>query len=73
MKKLDPISYNQVDLKNHMRVLKALEVSVQTGKPYSSFLSAEKKKRPFHILRIALDMERELLYERINRRVEVMM
>ena len=73
LKKLDPISYNQVDLKNHMRVLKALEVSVQTGKPYSSFLSAEKKKRPFHILKIALDMERELLYDRINRRVEVMM
>lgn len=73
LKKLDPISYNKIDLKNHMRVLKALEVSVQTGKPYSSFLSAEKKKRPFHILRIALDMERELLYNRINRRVEVMM
>lgn len=73
LKKLDPISYNQVDLKNHMRVLKALEVSIQTGKPYSSFLSAEKKLRPFHILRIALDMERELLYDRINSRVEVMM
>jgi tRNA dimethylallyltransferase len=73
LNKLDPISYNQVDLKNHMRVLKALEVSIQTGKPYSSFLSAEKKKRPFHIRRIALDMERELLYDRINRRVESMM
>ena len=73
LKKLDPISYNQVDLKNHMRVLKALEISIQTGKPYSSFLSAEKKKRPFNILRIALDMEREHLYDRINRRVEVMM
>ena len=73
LRKLDPISYSQVDLKNHMRVLKALEVSLQTGKPYSSFLSAEKKERPFHILRIALDMEREALYERINMRVEEMM
>jgi tRNA dimethylallyltransferase len=73
LKELDPISYGQVDLKNHMRVLKALEVSMQTGKPYSSFLSAEKKKRPFQILRMALDMERELLYDRINWRVEEMM
>jgi tRNA dimethylallyltransferase len=48
-------------------------VSIQTGKPYSSFLSAKKKKRPFRILRMALDMERELLYDRINKRVESMM
>ena len=73
LKELDPASYSQVDLKNHMRVLKALEVSIQTGKPYSSFLSAEKKMRPFNILRIALDLERKLLYDRINHRVEVMM
>jgi tRNA dimethylallyltransferase len=73
LKDLDPVSHSQVDLKNHMRVLKALEVSIQTGKPYSSFLSAKKKKRPFHIHRISLDMERELLYDRINKRVETMM
>ena len=73
LKELDPVTYKQVDLKNHMRVLKALEVSIQTGKPYSSFLSAKKKKRPFRILRMALDMERELLYDRINKRVESMM
>lgn len=73
LRKLDPHSYSRLDLKNHMRVLKALEVSIQTGKPYSSFLSAEKKERPFQILRIALDMERQLLYERINKRVELMM
>jgi tRNA dimethylallyltransferase len=73
LKELDPRSYGQVDLKNHLRVLKALEVSIQTGKPYSSFLSAEKKERPFQILRIAMDMERGLLYNRINKRVEIMM
>jgi len=73
LKDLDPVSYSQVDLKNHMRVLKALEVSMQTGKPYSSFLSSEKKKRPFQIIRLALDMERELLYDRINNRVVQMM
>ena len=73
LKSLDPVSYGKVDLKNPMRVLKALEVSIQTGKPYSTFLSATKKERPFDILRIALDMERETLYSRINRRVELMM
>ncbi len=73
LEKLDPVSYQKVDLKNHMRVLKALEISIQTGKPYSSFLSHSKKERPFQILRIALDMERDLLYDRINRRVDQMM
>jgi tRNA dimethylallyltransferase len=71
--RLDPVSYEKVDLKNHMRVLKALEISIQTGKPYSTFLSAEKKVRPFQILRIALDLDREILYSRINQRVEQMM
>jgi tRNA dimethylallyltransferase len=70
---LDPVSFEKVDLKNHMRVLKALEISIQTGKPYSSFLSDTKKERPFHILRIALDLDREILYKRINTRVEQMM
>jgi tRNA dimethylallyltransferase len=73
LRKLDPLSYRRVDLKNHMRVLKALEVSIQTGRPYSSFLSATRKSRPFRILRVALDMERDLLYQRINLRVERMM
>ncbi len=73
LKSLDPVSYEKVDLKNHMRVLKALEISLQTGQPYSSFLSETKKERPFQILRVALDLDRELLYERINQRVEQMM
>ncbi|MEN8157434.1 MAG: tRNA (adenosine(37)-N6)-dimethylallyltransferase MiaA [Bacteroidota bacterium] len=73
LKVLDPVSYDRVDLKNHMRVLKALEVSIQTGKPYSTFLSSKRKERPFRILRIALDIEREVLYDRINKRVDQMM
>lgn len=73
LKELDPLSYGRVDLKNHMRVLKALEVSMQTGIPYSKFLSNAPRERPFRILRIALDMEREQLYERINHRVDLMM
>ncbi len=71
--RLDPVSFERVDLKNHMRVLKALEISIQTGKPYSTFLSDTKKERPFQILRIALDLDREILYNRINVRVEEMM
>ncbi len=59
--RLDPVSYEKVDLKNHMRVMKALEISIQTGKPYSTFLSAVKKERPFQILRIALDLDRHHL------------
>ena len=73
LKILDRKSHVRIDLKNHMRVLKALEVSIQTGRPYSSFLSATRKERPFMILRVALDMEREALYARINRRVNQMM
>lgn len=73
LKELDPQSYEKVDLKNHMRVLKALEVSLQTGRPYSEFLSNTRKERPFRILRAALDMDREDLYKRINRRVDQMM
>ena len=73
LRQLDPLSYARVDLNNHMRVLKALEISIQTGRPYSSFLSNTNKKRPFHIIRIALDLERELLYRRINERVDQMM
>jgi tRNA dimethylallyltransferase len=71
--RLDPVSHAKVDLKNHMRVLKALEITIQTGKPYSSFLSDTKKHRPFRILRVALDLDRDSLYKRINLRVDQMM
>jgi tRNA dimethylallyltransferase len=73
LQRLDPVYYGRVDLQNHMRVLKALEISIQSGKPYSSFLSATKKERPFDIIRIALNLEREELYNRINSRVDLMM
>jgi tRNA dimethylallyltransferase len=73
LKELDPISYQRIDLKNPMRVLKALEVTIQAGRPYSSFLTSGKKERYFRILRMALDREREDLYDCINRRVDRMM
>jgi len=71
--RLDPLSWERIDRNNPMRVLKAVEVSLQTGRPYSSFLSFTGKQRSFSILRIALDMERVELYERINTRVDRMM
>ena len=72
LKELDPDSYERIDLNNHYRILKALEVTVQTGRPYSSFLTHQKRERDFHIVRLALDMEREVLYNRINERVNRM-
>ncbi len=72
LKLLDPIFYNQVDLKNHKRVIHALEVCLMTGKPYSSLRTGTKKERPFKIIKIGLKRDREELYERINLRVDEM-
>jgi tRNA dimethylallyltransferase len=73
LKELDPVSYDRIDLKNQMRVLKAMEVSIQTGRPYSGFLSSPHKSRPFGILRVVLDTDRDILYRQINARVDRMM
>jgi len=73
LKKADPDSYSRVDLRNPMRVLKALEITLQTGRPYSGFLKKSKKSRDFNIIRFALDIDRDDLYDRINRRVDHMM
>ena len=72
LKHLDPIHYEQVDLKNHKRVIHALEICYMTGKPYSELRTHSNKQRPFRILKIGLTRDREELYERINRRVEQM-
>jgi len=72
LKLLDPDYYNTVDLKNPNRILKGLEISIMTGKPYSSFLTRKKKHREFRILKIGLNLPREILYQRINRRVDLM-
>ena len=72
LKLIDPEYYKTVDLKNGKRILKGLEVTLQTGKPYSSFLKKERKKRNFIPIQIGLEMEREKLYERINLRVDKM-
>jgi len=72
LKMLDPVSYEKVDLKNPKRILKVIEVSIQTGKPYSSFLTESKKQRDFNIIKLGLQRERDELYERINLRVDQM-
>ena len=69
----DPAYYEEVDRNNPARVLRALEVCITTGLPYSSMRTGEKRQRPFNIIKLGIDMERERLYERINRRVDVMM
>lgn len=72
LKKLDPEYYATADLKNYKRILKALEVSTMTGKPYSSFLTGKSKDRPFEIVKIGLDIPRDILYQRINERTDRM-
>ncbi len=74
LERLDPVYLRQApDLKNHKRLVHALEISLEAGRPYSSMLTGEKKSRPFGILKFAIDHPREELFSRINRRVEVMM
>ncbi|PWD98063.1 tRNA (adenosine(37)-N6)-dimethylallyltransferase MiaA [Marinilabilia rubra] len=72
LKILDPGFYNQVDLKNPKRVIHALEICLMTGKPYSSLRTNTKKDRDFNIIKIGLDMDRALLHQRINQRVDHM-
>ncbi len=73
LKQSDPLHYDEVDRKNHRRVLHAVEICRMTGKPYSSFRTNTIKERPFRILKVGLMRPREELFERINRRVDQMM
>lgn len=73
LRRLDPEHYEIVDKKNYRRVIHALEICHQTGRTYTSFRRQEKKQRPFKIIKIGLNREREELYHRINLRVDQMM
>lgn len=73
LRRLDPEHYEIVDKKNYRRVIHALEICYQTGRTYTSFRRREKKQRPFKIIKIGLNREREELYHRINLRVDQMM
>jgi tRNA dimethylallyltransferase len=72
LKYLDPNYYAEVDLKNPKRILHALEICYMTGKPYSSLRNKEIKKRDFDIIKIGLNRDRKELYDRINKRVDMM-
>ena len=72
LKKLDFTTYNQIDLENPQRLIRALEICLVSGKPYSSFLSENKSPREFNSIKIGLTAPREIVYDRINQRVDQM-
>lgn len=69
LRRLDPESYATIDIANGQRVVRALEVCIMTGRPFSSFKTSPNRKRDFEIEKIGLTRPREVLYDRINRRV----
>lgn len=73
LKDLDPIQYTQMDVQNPQRMMRALEVCIASGKPYSSFLNKKETLRDFTNITIGLTAEREVVYNRINERVELML
>ena len=73
VKNIDPEFYNSCDIKNPQRLLRCLEVFTETGKKLTSFKTKKNKKRPFDIIKIGLNMDREKLYSKINKRVDFMM
>lgn len=73
LKDLDPIQYTQMDIQNPQRMMRALEVCIASGKPYSSFLNKKKTLRDFTNITIGLTAEREVVYNRINERVDLML
>ena len=73
LKKLDPESYQKIDIENHQRVIRALEICIGTHKPYSSFLTDKTSQRNFIPIKIGLNTDREIIYKRINQRVDTML
>ena len=72
LRRLDSVYYEAVDRRNPARVMRALEVCLQTGRPYSEQRSGTRRLRPFGIVKIGIDLPREELYARIDRRVDQM-
>ena len=73
LKTLDLQSYGSIAIDNPHRVIRALEICIGTNKPYSSFLNKKKNKRPFNTITIGLTADRNIIYQRINQRVDLMM
>ena len=72
LKNLDSVTFNKIDIENPHRVIRALEICVGTGQPYSFFLNRHKNSREFEIIKIGLQAPREVIYDRINQRVDLM-
>ncbi|MBC6410290.1 MAG: tRNA (adenosine(37)-N6)-dimethylallyltransferase MiaA [Ekhidna sp.] len=72
LKRLDPAYYNKVDRNNGQRVVRALEIIRSTGKPYSSFRLSKEKDLPYQNLKVGLNIDRKTLFEKINKRMDVM-
>lgn len=72
LKNLDPAYYSKVDLNNPHRVIRALEVCIGSGQPYSSFVNHEKPNRPFNVITIGITADRDKIYNRIEARVDLM-
>ncbi len=73
LKKLDPVCYQHIDLNNPKRVIRAVEVCLSSGKPFSSFHTKQIKPRDFQIFMIGLERDREELYQRIDQRIDIML
>lgn len=73
LKTLDEQSYNTIKIDNPQRVIRALEICIGSGQPYSSFLNKDKNKRPFKTITIGLEADRDVIYDRINKRVDIML
>ena len=69
---LDPEHYGKVDLSNPKRLVHAIEVTMQAGVPYSSLCTGQRKSRPWRTVKLAIDMPRDMLFSRINSRVQAM-
>ena len=72
LKTLDEQSYNTIKIDNPQRVIRALEICIGSGQPYSSFLNKDKNKRPFKTITVGLEADRDVIYDRINKRVDIM-
>ena len=73
LEQLDPVYYNQVDRQNTKRVFHAVEICLASGRPYSSLRTGTRRSRPFRIIKTALTADRQLIFDRINLRVEKML
>ena len=73
LKELDEVTYQSIANSNPHRVIRALEICIGSGKPYSSFLNKDKNERSFKTITVGLTADREIIYNRINKRVDIMM